>query len=119
MEQLLAFASFAFVASVTPGLNNILMTTAGSQVGVLRGLPGLFGIAAGFALMIFVLSLGRGGVILENPLAASSVRWVGIAMLLWPAYRIATAPVSAENPKMDEASSTSRRPIGFVGAFLF
>ena len=55
-EQAIAFLVFAFAASLTPGPNNVMLTATGANVGLLRGLPHLFGIAAGFAFMMFVVA---------------------------------------------------------------
>ena len=120
IEQYLAFAIFAFVASVTPGPNNVIMTATGARVGIVGGLPALFGIAIGFALMIFVLTLGLGTAILLQPTALTVLRVCGIAMLLWLAWQIAFAPVAlmdadAESPKRFSIA----RPVGFAGAAAF
>ena len=66
-NTLVAFASFAFVASVTPGPNNVLLTATGSMVGLRRGVATLLGITTGFAAMIFVLTLGLGSLVLDSP----------------------------------------------------
>jgi hypothetical protein len=42
-EQSVAFLLFAVVAAVTPGPSNIMLTAAGAQAGILRGLPCLLG----------------------------------------------------------------------------
>ena len=46
-EQAIAFFLFAFVAAITPGPSNLILTSTGASVGVLRGLPSLFGVAGG------------------------------------------------------------------------
>ena len=38
-EQAVAFLVFAIVAAVTPGPSNVMLTTAGANAGVWRGLP--------------------------------------------------------------------------------
>ena len=65
-EQGAAFLLFAVVAAVTPGPSNIMLTTAGANAGVLRGLPCLFGVATGMGLMMFLVPLGLGSVVLEQ-----------------------------------------------------
>lgn len=117
-EETIAFMVFAFVASVTPGPNNVLLTAAGAQVGVVRGLPGLFGIASGFGLMIFVLALGLGTAILDRPDVMMGMRYAGVAMLIWISWKIASAPVGNTQGEA-EADLKSARPIGFWGGALF
>ena len=48
-EQAIAFFLFALVAAITPGPSNLILTSTGAGVGVLRGLPGLFGRSSGWA----------------------------------------------------------------------
>ena len=57
-DQLFAFATFAYVASATPGPNNILLTAVGGAGGIRGGLPVLFGIVFGFSAMVFLLAFG-------------------------------------------------------------
>jgi threonine/homoserine/homoserine lactone efflux protein len=110
-EQAVAFFAFSVVAAGTPGPSNALLTATGANVGVLRGLPALLGVAAGMGLMMFIVAFGLGSVILENPVVLTVVKWVGAAFLFWLAWKIATAgPASAH---------TGGKPIGFVGAAAF
>jgi len=111
VDQALAFFVFSVVAAGTPGPSNALLTATGANVGVWRGLPALFGIGAGMGLMMFVVAFGLGSVILDNPLVLMGVKWCGAAVLLWLAWKIATAHgVSA---------AMGGKPIGFFGAAAF
>jgi threonine/homoserine/homoserine lactone efflux protein len=113
---LIAFASFAFVASVTPGPNNVLLTATGSSVGFGRGLSTLFGITSGFSLMIFVLTMGLGSLVLDHPAVLSVLKILGILMLIWLSYQIAFAPVrQADNG----ADNHAPKAVGFFAAALF
>jgi threonine/homoserine/homoserine lactone efflux protein len=110
-EQAVAFFVFSVVAAATPGPSNALLTATGANVGVVRGLPTLLGVAAGMGLMMFVVAFGLGTVILDNPLVLVGVKWCGAAVLLWLAWKIATA---------DRAGAAAGgKPIGFVGAAAF
>jgi threonine/homoserine/homoserine lactone efflux protein len=110
-EQALAFFVFSIVAAGTPGPSNALLTATGANVGVLRGIPALVGVAAGMGLMMFVVALGLGTVILDNPILLTGVKWCGAAVLCWLAWKIATSG----HGSADAAS----KPIGFVGAAAF
>lgn len=111
-NTLVAFASFAFVASVTPGPNNVLLTATGSMVGFRRGVPTLLGITTGFAAMIFVLTLGLGSLVLDSPRVLLLLRIVGVLMLIWLSWQIAFSPVAPSSSQSGQAA----RPTGFVGA---
>src|SRR5947207_9753022 len=89
-EQAVAFVVFSVAAAGTPGPSNALLTATGANVGVLRGLPALLGVAVGMGLMMFVVGFGLGTVILQNPIVLTGVRWCGAAFLCWLAWKIAT-----------------------------
>ena len=111
LDQLLAFAVFALVTSITPGPNNVMLTATGANVGIRRGLPHLFGVTIGFALMIFLVAAGAGSALLENPMAMRVLRFLGVAVLLWLAWKIATAARSGPAER--------KRPIRFIEAAIF
>jgi threonine/homoserine/homoserine lactone efflux protein len=110
-EQAAAFVVFAVVTSITPGPNNVMLTATGANVGIRRGLPHMFGISLGFALMLFVVSAGAGTALLASPEAMRVLRLVGIAVLFWLAWKIATTKRSPTGKR--------ERPIGFFGAVAF
>ena len=108
---MIAFVFFALAAAATPGPSNVLLTATGAQVGVMRGLPCLLGVALGMAVMMFAVTFGLASVLLGNPLVLMGVRWGGAVVLLWLAWRIATAGRAG--------TAASGRPVGFVGAAVF
>ena len=111
LEQVVAFFVFAVVTSITPGPNNVMLTATGANFGIRRGLPHVLGVSLGFALMIFVVAAGAGTALIDNPAAMRVLRYVGILVLLWLAWKIATA---------GRAGPAGReRPVGFIEAELF
>ena len=100
------------VAAVTPGPSNIMLTAAGAQAGVLRGLPCLFGVTVGMGLMMFLVPLGLGSLVLQHPLLLKTLHWGGAAVLLWLSWKIATS-----SGRIEAAATTD--PVGFVGAAVF
>jgi len=110
-EQAVAFLLFAVVAAVTPGPSNVMLTAAGANAGVVRGLPCLVGVVVGMGLMMFLVPLGLGSLVLAHPLALRLLNWGGAAFLLWLAWKIATSA------SLDAA--TAGDPVGLVGAALF
>lgn len=110
-EQFLAFVVFAVVTSITPGPNTMMLTATGANVGIRRGLPHLFGVAIGFALMLFAVAAGLGATLLADPSFLVFVRYAGIAVLLWLAWKIATAGRAK--------AALRERPVGFWEAVAF
>jgi threonine/homoserine/homoserine lactone efflux protein len=111
-EQAIAFFLFALVAAITPGPSNLILTSTGASVGVLRGLPGLFGVAAGMGLMMFLVTFGLGSLVHDSPILYQALKWGGVAFLLWLAWKIATA-------RHSDADTAAKRPVGFWGAAAF
>src|SRR5262249_53275804 len=108
LEQTAAFVVFSVAAAGTPGPSNALLTATGANVGVLRGLPCLLGVAAGMGLMMFLVAFGLGSVILANPVVLQVVKWCGAAFLCWLAWKIATAGRGG--------AASGAQPGGFLGA---
>src|SRR5215510_9977532 len=110
-EQAIAFVTFAIVAALTPGPSNIILTSTGAQVGVLRGLPCLCGVAMGMGLMMFLVAFGLGSLVLEHTGMLHALKWCGVGVLLWLSWKMATAGRSGATP--DKAC------VGFWGAAAF
>lgn len=110
-EHVLAVLAFSVAAAGTPGPSNALLTATGANVGVVRGLPALVGVAASMGLMMFVVAFGLGTVILENTALLTAVRWIGAVVLCWFAWKIATARAAGVGQ--------AARPVGFLGAAGF
>ena len=53
-SQVITFLLFAVVAAITPGPSNLILTSTGANVGLLRGLPCLGGVVIGMGLMMFL-----------------------------------------------------------------
>jgi threonine/homoserine/homoserine lactone efflux protein len=110
----LALAMFAFVTSVTPGPNNIMLLASGAQFGFRRTLPHMLGIVLGVATLLLSTLLGLGALFTLYPPLYSVLKWVGCAYLLWLAWKIASAPVGNLDTK--KASSS---PMSWWQALLF
>src|SRR5690606_6456977 len=60
LELLIAFVLFAFVTSVTPGPNNMMLLASGVNFGVRRSVPHMLGISLGFMVLVAAVGLGLG-----------------------------------------------------------
>ncbi len=100
--------------TVTPGPNNALLTASGMNFGYRRSLPHMLGVGLGLSTMIFLIALGLGAVYLKFPIISQILQIVAILVLLWLAYKIATAPVD----KLEKAQKEPK-PWRFWQAFWF
>ena len=88
-EILTALIAFAFVASVTPGPNNLMLMASGANFGVRRTLPHFFGITLGFIVMVILVGIGIMQVFNAYPVIYDVLRVASIAYLGYLAWKIA------------------------------
>ena len=88
-EILTALIAFAFVASVTPGPNNLMLMASGANFGVRRTLPHFFGITLGFIVMVVLVGIGIMQVFNAYPVIYDVLRVASIAYLGYLAWKIA------------------------------
>lgn len=98
MDQLLPFALFAFVASITPGPTNILVLSHSSRFGLTTTLPIILGACAAAALLVLLVGTGLGDVLARHATLQTLLSWAGIAWLSWMAWQIFRAPAQAIDP---------------------
>ncbi len=90
-EIVTALIAFAFVSSITPGPNNLMLMASGANFGVRRTIPHMLGVSIGHAFMIFLVGAGLMGVFDAYPVAYTILKVVSVAYLLFLAWKIATA----------------------------
>ena len=95
-EQLLSLAAFAFVTSITPGPNNLMLMASGANFGVRRTLPHMLGVALGFVFMAVLVGAGLAQAFAAVPQLYTVLKVVSVAYLLFLAWKIATAPPPGE-----------------------
>ena len=86
-----ALLGFVVVTLFTPGPNNTMLMSSGLNFGFRRGLPHLWGVSLGFAVMVLAVGLGLGAVFQTFPALYTVLKYVGAAYLLYLAWQIATA----------------------------
>ena len=107
-----ALVGFAFVTSVTPGPNNLMLLASGVNFGFWRTIPHMLGVGLGFGFMILALGLGLAHIFAAFPQVHGVLRVVGGLYMLWLAWKIANSGPASEG----RAKST---PMTFLGAALF
>jgi len=112
---LLSLSVFAFVTSITPGPNNMMLLASGVNFGFAASLRHLVGISSGFLVMLVAVGLGLGQVFLAYPLAHELMKWAGALYMIYLAWRIA----HSSRPDSGEANGANHRPMGFWSAAAF
>lgn len=111
-EILAALIAFAFVSSITPGPNNLMLMAAGANFGFRRTVPHMLGISLGHALMVFLVGLGIAELFTAIPATKTALKIVSILYMLWLAWKVATSAA----PKDGQATGT---PMTFLQAAAF
>ena len=90
-EILFALVGFAFVSSITPGPNNVMLMASGANFGFIRSLPHMLGISIGHSFQVTVVGLGLGQLFETYPVAQTVLRILSTIYLLYLASKIAYA----------------------------
>jgi len=109
---IIPLATFAFVTSITPGPNNLMLMASGANFGFRRTIPHMLGVALGFVFMAFLMGIGLAELFDEFPWLHTVLTVVSIAYLLWLAWKIA----HAAPPEPGAAKGT---PLTFLQAAAF
>lgn len=113
-HTLVALAAFAFISAVTPGPNNLMMMTSGTNFGFARTGPHMAGVIVGYALMVLLVGLGLGAVFGMIPGSMTVLKIASTVYLLWLAWKIAwSAP-----PEIDTLRGGAK-PLTFLQAAAF
>ncbi|PQZ51567.1 LysE family translocator [Ochrobactrum sp. MYb15] len=114
LEIFLALLVFAFVSSVTPGPNNLMLLASGVNFGFRRTIPHMLGIGVGFFILLLAVGFGLGALIETVPSFYTSLKFAGGAYMLYLAWKIATSRSIGESKGSD-----SGKPMTFLQAAAF
>ena len=103
-------AVFAFVSSVTPGPNNVMLTASGARFGYKRSMPHMLGICLGVVVML--IGTGLGQLFAVEPRIYTALKYLGAAYLIWLARKIAQSGSV-------QAGESGQKPMGFWQAAAF
>lgn len=111
-DLIMALAGFAFVSSITPGPNNMMLLASGVNFGMRLTIPHMMGVCLGFTVMLVIVGMGLGAVMLAVPVLHTALRYGTGGYLLWLAWSLA-------NSGSLGGSQSSARPMRFIEAALF
>lgn len=112
-DMLLALLVYAFVTSITPGPNNLMLLASGVNFGFARSIPHMLGIGIGFVIMLLGVGMGIGAVLTTFPVLHTALKIVGAVYLLYLSWKIAMAR------SMDGKGAREARPLTFLDAAAF
>ncbi|WP_270732117.1 LysE family translocator [Shimia sp. Alg240-R146] len=111
-DILAALTLFAFVSSITPGPNNLMLMASGANFGFARSIPHMLGIGVGFVVMVVLVGVGLMQLFDYVPVLHTILKIASVAYLLWLAWKIAHAGAPQNGSK-------SGTPMTFLQAALF
>jgi threonine/homoserine/homoserine lactone efflux protein len=112
MNLLPSMAAFALACSISPGPVNIVALSAGARYGWRASMRHVTGATLGFTLLLIVVGLALRELLIVLPSMIAAVRWLGVAFLLYMAYRLAT-----DNGNLGE-DDAGRAPSMLYGATM-
>src|SRR6266508_6728632 len=83
IRSLLAFAAFAAVLTVTPGLDTVLVLRTTARQGRRAGFAAALGISLGCLCWALASALGITALLAASRLAYEVLRWLGVGYLCW------------------------------------
>jgi threonine/homoserine/homoserine lactone efflux protein len=91
-----ALLFFATAMSFSPGPNTTLSTALAANFGLKRALPFCLAVPVGWSLLMLLCGAGLGALVLAVPALRWAVKAVGVAYLLWLAWKLANTGVLGE-----------------------
>jgi threonine/homoserine/homoserine lactone efflux protein len=92
---LLAFVPASLALNLTPGPDMLFCLGQGLKGGPRAGLSAASGVALGGMGHALAAGLGLAALVAAWPAAFETIRWVGVAFLLWVAWRALRDPLAA------------------------
>ena len=111
-DLILALVTFAFVTSITPGPNNLMLMASGAHFGIRRTVPHAVGVSLGFAAMVVVIGAGLLQIFNAIPGSYTALKLASAVYLLW----LATLILRSDAP---DDGAASGQPLTFLQAAAF
>ncbi|EML1935167.1 LysE family translocator [Providencia vermicola] len=94
LSTLLLFIPACFALNLAPGPNNLLSISNAAYYGFTRSCVGGLGRLLAFVVMIVLASFGLAVVLQTSEVIFSTIKFAGVAYLLWLAYQLWKSPTS-------------------------
>ena len=105
-QEFTALLVLATAMSFTPGPNTTLSTALAANGGLRRAVPFICAVPVGWSALLLLCALGLGALVLAVPLLRWAVKVIGVAYLLWLAWKL------SQSRQLGEADA-ARLQMGF------
>lgn len=112
-DLLIALTAFAFVASITPGPNNLMLMSSGASFGLRRTIPHILGAVVGFVFMLILVGFGLIKLFEQYPASYDVLKFACSIFLFYLAVKIARAA------PLESTIEPDKNPLSFFGAAIF
>ncbi len=100
-QEFAALLVLATAMSFTPGPNTTLSTALAANGGLRRAMPFVCAVPLGWGALLLVCAWGLGALVLALPLLNWAIKIVGVAYLLWLAWKL------SQTRQLSEASAAA------------
>ncbi len=117
LDTWISFFVACWVISLSPGAGAVASMSSGLNYGFRRGYWNALGLQLALALQIGIVATGLGAVLAASELAFSSIKWFGVAYLVYLGWKQWVAPPAAVAVELGDAAHGRRWPLvvkGFV-----
>lgn len=111
-QQLTSFMALAFVMSVTPGPNNLMVLFSSVRFGARSTLSHIVGASTGSAALLLLVGLGLHEVFTAVPALQLAMKYCGAAYILYLAWKILGSDGGTQ-------TTGGTRPMSVLGAAIF
>src|SRR4030095_4652148 len=94
----LAFFVASWLISLSPGPGALSCMSAGMRYGYVRSLWNILGLEIGWLLVLAIVGAGLGAVLAASTVAFATIKWAGVAYLVWLGIEQWRAPAAALTP---------------------
>ncbi|OCQ53377.1 Cysteine/O-acetylserine efflux protein [Photorhabdus australis subsp. thailandensis] len=114
ISLIFSLTTFLFISSITPGPNNMLLTSSGANFGVIRSLGLIFGILLGMQTILYLAAFGVAALLLVYPAIHTIMKIAGSFYLLWLAWKTVTASYR----RLDSKDNAVIKPVRWYQGWL-
>ncbi|MBB4005773.1 LysE family translocator [Allorhizobium taibaishanense] len=115
---LLLFSATVLPLICTPGPDMLFIASQAVSGGSKAGLRATFGVVLGYGVHSLLVALGLAAVVAASPVLFEAIRWIGIAYLLFLAYKLIRSAMQSQDIAVSGRKVENQLSKGFLTALL-